>query len=88
MENRRGPIIGAALVLTLFVAAILWARFLHPPRETPAPSGNTFYYTGPMHQKGNPNMWGNEDGSRAAPPPDFHPSAPPRPAGGADSART
>ena len=60
-------IFALAAVCLLAVGGYLWYRYLHPVK--PPPEGPGVYYMGPMRSKGNPNVWGTEDGRRASPPP-------------------
>ena len=66
-SNRSVQLLLGALFLGGVAAAVLWYRYLHPVR--PAPSESGFYYTGVKKSKGDPNLFADEEGVRAAPRP-------------------
>jgi len=67
-KNNRSTILGGIFALLVVVAIVVWATNAKPTRAKPEPFAGGMYYTGPMAQKGNPNMIGDDFG-RVYPPP-------------------
>lgn len=63
--SRTQTLLGIMLLLGIVAAVVQYA--LRPGVRPPPDSSG--YYTGPMKSKGNPNMWGTDDGKRVDPPP-------------------
>jgi hypothetical protein len=60
--------VGVLLILGIF-GVVIWMRFLNPSRPRPEPPEGAVYYTGPMKSKGDPNVYGTDEGKQVAPPP-------------------
>jgi len=72
LDNRTRWMIGA-LVVTVAVAAFI---FMKASRASMSPPSGLYYYTGPMRNKKDPNIWGDAQGNRVPPPPDAIPVPP------------
>ncbi len=62
------------MVFLIAVAGYVWWNASQPPPK-PRPEGGSVYYTGPMRNKGNPNLYGTDDGKAAPAPPGDLPAA-------------
>ena len=66
-KNNGLKFVGIAIVIIFAAGALLWAR--SAKHSSPAlPKSGDIYWMGPMVNKGNPNVYGNEDGSLAKTP--------------------
>ncbi len=65
-EKDRQKLLLGLLAVVAVVAAIVLSQ--NRPAAKPPPDRGLFYYTGPMKSKGNPNLYGTDDGRRVPPP--------------------
>src|SRR5258708_6454928 len=79
-KNNRSKVLGGVLSVLVLVAIAVWMMNSKQGRPKPETTSGAVYYTGPMAQKGNPNMIADENG-RIYPPPAGG-AAPAKPAAG------
>jgi hypothetical protein len=60
---------GLAIIILAVAGALIWSRYQKQSYSAPDVRAGVIYYRGPMKNKGGEQIWGNEDGTRAAPPP-------------------
>jgi len=67
-QPKRKHLLFGFLVLALIMGAIFMFSNTKEPKPAPT-AGPGIYYTGPMRSKGDPNLYGTEDGKKVPPPP-------------------
>jgi hypothetical protein len=61
-RTSRTPILAGVMAVLALIAVVVWATSHRSGRPRPELTTGAVYYTGPMVQKGNPNMVADEDG--------------------------
>lgn len=67
MRNNRRLQVLSGLLVVVAIVAVIFIRFFGTPQKPPPSAPG--YYSGPMKSKGDPTIFGNEEGQRVAAPP-------------------
>jgi hypothetical protein len=72
-SSKHTKVLAGVLVAAIICAAILFYRNGQPPKVVPNAPG---YYTGPVRNHKDPNIWGDVNGKQVPAPPDAIPYKP------------